>query len=159
MSDPKRYLFDECIGKPVMQKLKLLVSENIEFQHIVDKFASGEKDEDWIPKLGTEGGWVVITSDAGKHSRRGHKLPDLCSEYKVTHIILSNSLHQRTNLDKIKWLGAAWQYIEVLHDKPPGSRFHMRLKSGKGKMSFTILVEPFKIQPRRQRRNRDSTAT
>ena len=48
MSDsPKRLLFDECIGKPVMLQLLPLVSPGLEVHHLVDKFARGEKDEDW----------------------------------------------------------------------------------------------------------------
>ncbi len=147
MSEPvRRLLFDECIGKPVMRQLLPLVSPNLEVHHLVDKFAQGEKDEDWIPRLGIEGGWVLITSDAGIYSKSGQKLPDLCAEHKVTHIILSGKLHKKTTVEKITWIAAAWPFVEEVFSKPPGSRFRMRLKTPKGKTGMTIVVEPMPIK-------------
>lgn len=143
---PKRLLFDECIGKPVMLQLLPLVSPGLEVHHLVDKFKRGEQDEDWIPQLGTEGGWVLITSDAGIHSKAGQKLPDLCAEHKVTHLILSGKLHKKTTVEKITWIAAAWPFVEEIFSSPPGSRFRMRLKSCKGKNAITVVVEPVQIK-------------
>jgi hypothetical protein len=54
-----RFLFDECIGKPLMLELQSMVAPDSEFRHIVDTFRAGEKDEIWIPRLGAEGDWIA----------------------------------------------------------------------------------------------------
>lgn len=142
MSDPvRRLLFDECIGRPVMEKLRELVPQGIEFYHIVGKYTAGDKDEDWIPKLGIEGGWVVITSDAGRNSKVGQKLPDLCIIHKITHVILKGRLHHKTTLEKISLIAAAWRFFENVFTSPQGSRYFMRLRSKKGTQSLTVSVE------------------
>ncbi len=146
MTDPvRRLLFDECIGKPVMVKVRDLIPPGIEFYHIVDKYTAGEKDEDWIPKLGTEGGWVVITSDAGRNSKVGQKLPELCLIHRVTHVILSGTLSQKTTLEKITFIAAAWSFFEDVFSSPQGSRYFMRLRTPKGTQSLTVSVELCKV--------------
>jgi hypothetical protein len=114
-----RFLFDECIGKPLMLELQSMVAPDSEFRHIVDTFRAGEKDEIWIPRLGAEGDWIVITADAGTHSKRGRKLPQLCREYSVTHVVLSRTLHQRTVLEKVAALACIWPKIELLRAARP----------------------------------------
>lgn len=127
-----------------MQSILPLASSDVELQHIVDKYEQGKKDEDWIPLLKSEGNWLVITSDAGKKSKVGQKLPDLCAEHKITHIILGNKLHNRPSSDKLTWIAAGWKLVEDCFSKPPGSRFKLRLKEGQGD-SLTIALEPVKI--------------
>lgn len=90
-----------------MVKLRELVPQGIEFYHLIDKYAAGDKDEDWIPKLRVEGGWVVITADAGKNSKVGQKLPDLCVIHQVTHIILKGQFHHKTTLEKSDLIATA----------------------------------------------------
>jgi len=141
-----------------MLKLESLLSTPVMFEHTVDKFGQGQKDEDWIPKLGSEGGWVVITADAGKQSKRGHKLPDLCREFHVTHLILSSKLHHKSASEKVRWIAAAWVFIETLHDEPPGSRFQLRLKPGKG-MSLTVKVERKVTAKKKPKKKPDSGTT
>ena len=146
MSNPvRRLLFDECVGKPVMLKLQEFVPPGVELHHIIDKYAAGDKDEDWIPKLGTEGGWVVITSDAGKNSKVGQKLPDLCVIHKVTHVILKGQLHHKTTLEKISLIAAAWPLLENVFLSTYGSRYFLRLRPKKGGQSLTLSVEPCKV--------------
>ncbi len=152
MSTPaRRLLFDECIGKPVMTKLRGLIPVEIELQHLADKFAKGDKDEDWIPRLGTEGGWVVITSDAGRNSKKGQKLPELCLIHRVTHVILSGTLNQKSTLEKINSIAAAWSFFEDVFSSPQGSRYFMRLRTRRGKLGqkgkqvLTVSVDLCKV--------------
>lgn len=71
MSDPtKKFLFDECLGKPLMELLHQLVGSESEFLHICDFFASGTPDAVWIPEIAKGGGSIVITADAGKNPRK-----------------------------------------------------------------------------------------
>lgn len=124
-----------------MQKLRDFVPPEVELTHIIDKYTAGDEDEDWIPRLGTEGGWVVITSDAGKNSKVGQKLPDLCLVHKVTHVILKGQLHHRTTLEKIGLIAAAWPLLGNVFLSPHGSRYFLRLRPKKGGQSLTLSVE------------------
>jgi len=86
-------MFDECIGKPVMEQLRQAVDPVARFIHVCDEFKSGALDNDWIPQIASRGGHVVITSDGGQHSKRTEKLPLICAEYGVTHVVMSGTLH------------------------------------------------------------------
>ena len=119
--------------------------QGIEFYHIVDKYTAGDKDEDWISKLGTEGGWVVITSDAGRNSKVSQKLPDLCILHKITHIILKGQLHHKTTLEKTNLIATTWPFIENVFSSPQGSRYFLRLRTPKGTQSLTVSVELCKV--------------
>lgn len=146
MSHPvRRLLFDECIGRPVMAQLYDFVPQEVELHHIIDKYTAGDKDEDWIPKLGTEGGWVVITADAGRNSKVGQKLPDLCFVHRVTHVILKGQFHHKTTLEKIKLIAEAWPRLENVFSSPQGSRYFMRLRNQKGGRPPTVTVDLCKV--------------
>lgn len=128
-----------------MEKLHQLVSSNASFVHIVDYFSQGEKDEHWIPKLSAEGGWVVITADGGKQSKRGQKLPELCWEYGITHVVLSSTLHSKKSSEKVGILAALWSQIEPLHEMPKGSHYHLRYRTIKGKNAVVVALEEVRI--------------
>ena len=67
-----RFLFDECVGKPVMESIRQFLQSEAEFAHICDYLQQGVLDAGWVPRIAAEGGWVVITADGGKQSKRGH---------------------------------------------------------------------------------------
>ncbi len=130
-----------------MHHLLAHVNQGVELNHIVDKFRSGDKDEIWIPRLANDGNWIVFTADAGKKSKDGFKLPDLCAENHITHVILSGKLHQLKGRDKIGWIGLGWPLVEQkVYNSAPGSRFKMRLVSSNGGAALTIAVVSVDIQ-------------
>lgn len=155
MSAPlKRLIFDECLGRNVIPHLLPLVSNDVEICHMSTRFPYGTLDPNWVPVLGIEGGWVVVTADNGKNSNLGNKLPDLCAEHKVTHIILSSKLHDKKSREKISWIAAAWTHVETVFGSPAGSRFQMRLndKASKDNIgSKTISIVQLKIITMEQR--------
>ena len=138
---PPQFLFDECVGKPAMHDLRRVLKTDAKFVHITEKYGSGAKDNEWIPALAAEGGWVVITSDGGRKSKRGNKLPVICAASKLTHVVLSAKLHERTAHEKSAALAFLWSKIEVLRDEEPGSRFNLRFKSLKGKTGLAVILE------------------
>lgn len=130
-----------------MHHLLTYAIQGVELHHIIDKFFSGDKDENWIPQLASDGNWIVFTADAGKKSKDGFKLPDICAENHVTHVLLSGKLHHMKSIDKIGWIGLGWPLVEQkVYKSKPGSRFKMRLVSSKGGDSLTIAVVPIEIQ-------------
>lgn len=142
-----RFLFDECIGKPVMESIRQLVQSAAAFAHICDYLNQGVLDAEWVPRIAADGGWVVITADGGKQSKRGNKLPDLCRHYGITHVVLSAKLHGLKSREKAAAVAALRAEIEKLSDEPAGSRFRLRYKEVKGRVGMTIVLEKVEYKP------------
>ena len=131
MTNPAQFLFDECIGKPAMLQLKKIVTSDTTFAHVCDYFSQGTPDNVWVPKIAEEGNWIVISGDAGRNPSKGGKLPRLCREHKITHVILTSTLHEKPTAEKIGALAMMWKEIEATVESPPGSRFKLRYKTFK----------------------------
>ena len=139
-----------------MLSLKGLVPNDPEFRHVCDFFQQGTYDSVWIPQIASEEGWIVITSDGGRNPSKGGKLPELCREHKITHVILSPTLHNKTAADKVAALLLVWNEIELLQKVPPGSRFKLRYKHTKGVAGLRIVLEKVveTAKPRRKKKRR-----
>ena len=123
-----------------MHKLKELVPGDPHFEHVCTKFASGIADNDWIPLLGEEGGWIVISADrASRGPKTGGKLPLLCYIHKITHVLLSGKLNGKRGNEKIAALSLVWSQITELYKEVPGTRFNLRYKeTEKGVLSIVL---------------------
>ncbi len=122
-------LFDECIGKPHVERLKTLVADvsaiDAKISHVLDFQAQGVRDEDWIPRIANEG-WIVISGDRGRGGmKKGEPLPRVCLKYGVTHVLLSRGVVHRCSADKILTVLSVWHEILELHSVPRGSRYHL----------------------------------
>ena len=125
-----------------MEQLRdILPGEPPEFAHVCDFFKQGTPDNVWVPKIASEGRWIVISSDGAKKANKGGKLPDLCLAYKVTHVILSPTLHKKTAGEKVSALGFIWGQIENLDKEPAGTRFKLRFKTTKGSRALTLVLQ------------------
>jgi hypothetical protein len=125
----------------MMQTLKEIVSGDFEFKHIKDYYKEGIKDNDWIPQLGKEGGWIVISGDRAKRANKGGKLPELCKQHGITHVLLSSTLHQKKAHEKLAALALIWNEIAALHEVPLGTRFILRYKETKAKGGLRVVLE------------------
>ncbi len=139
MTERARFMFDECIPKPSMIELGKLLPSTLECAHICDRLASGALDKDWVPQIASEGRWIVITADAGKKSNLGGKLPELCKENKITHVVLSPALHKLKIQEKAGALLLVWDQIESLEKEPAGSRFKLMYRQGKKNVLRVVL--------------------
>jgi hypothetical protein len=136
-----KFLFDECISQPAMDKLKKLVSGEPHFEHLCSRFTSGIADNEWIPQLAQEGGWTVITADrARRGSQQGGKLPSLCDQFGITHVLISSTLHQRKSDEKVAALVLVWPEILQLSNDPAGTEAVLRYRSKKGTSTGCILA-------------------
>lgn len=128
--DDARLLFDECLGRPAIERLSQLVAmgkgEKPEIRHVLESAATGARDEDWIPQLAPRG-WTVITTDGGRtpNKRRGEKLPRLCACHAITHVLLSPSVHGRTSFEKLLTILSVWYPLLEIASDPSrrGKRF------------------------------------
>ncbi|MFH1108521.1 MAG: hypothetical protein V1790_04885 [Planctomycetota bacterium] len=131
---PIRLLFDECIGKPIMEQLAQAVQyshEDIEFKHLLDFQSQGIPDSDWIPQKANEG-WILISTDRGKKTGaggagHGKALPMLCRRFGMTHVLLSAKVHAKKQFDKMRAILDVWDDLVRVIDAEPGSQFLIRM--------------------------------
>jgi hypothetical protein len=96
MDQPVKLLLDECLGHPLAEDIKKMLSWDTPpptISHLFEFFKSGETDDVWIPKIASEG-WVILTADRGKKGKV--KLPGICLQHKRGRTVLANQcLHPR----------------------------------------------------------------
>jgi hypothetical protein len=108
-------LFDECfLGQlNIERELKpslALFGGDAELAHLFNKFSPGTEDHEWIPSIAREG-WIVISADRGVNSKVSEKLPLICREFGVTHVIASASLQKRPAYFKIEAITSSWPVL------------------------------------------------
>lgn len=145
MTPPLKFLFDECVGKPVMDLLRksiiALSVDEPEFAHVLDFQKQGEFDDVWIPRIAQDD-WIVVTSDRGRRGKKnGKKLPLVCKQHQVTHVALSGTIDQMNSLDKMAIILAVWDDMKKLAAAPKGSAHLIRLKGRKPHPQTPILVQ------------------
>jgi hypothetical protein len=122
-----KLLLDECLGHPLVEDLAKLLSwdhPQPTIHHLSRYFSAGTVDSVWIPQISAEG-WIVLTGDRGKN--KGDKLPAICVQYGVTHILMGSSLLHVRQIQKVTAIVAVWEEIKKCPDAPKGSRFTLRL--------------------------------
>lgn len=127
-----KVLVDENIGRPLIKALFDILqfhSSKPYFRSLLEYFEQGTLDTDWIKEI-SEDGWIVITSDRGRKSG-GNKLPILCKQHSVTHILISGKLHNSPQFEKIKAIINCWDDIVETQSAPKGSRYALRYTSAR----------------------------
>jgi hypothetical protein len=140
-----KLLFDECVGHPLVTQLANLIGvdeQEVELSHVLWKGFGGENDDVWIPKIASEG-WVIITGDEGKQSKRakGEKLPIVCSAYRVTYVSFSRAVVHFNTFEKTRTILNHWKELLVLKDAPRGSGYQIRLNNS-GHTSLVLKNPP-----------------
>lgn len=86
-------------------------------------------------------GGLSSPQTVAKSPAKGGKLPALCKEHKITHVILSSALHRKKTHEKVAALLFVWDQLEALGTAPPGSRFILRLKQVRGSDELRIALQ------------------
>lgn len=61
-----KFFFDNCVPVGLVKALHELVrNEGHEVLHLRDRFPADTPDDKWIPEIGQEGGWVLVSHDVG----------------------------------------------------------------------------------------------
>ena len=139
---PVRFFFDECLSKPVVEReitqSSRLYGSDADVAHLLSKFESQTPDRVWVPQLATEGGWIVISTDRGRHSKKSEKLPLICRAYGVSHVLLSGKLHSRNMYTKALAIEASWEGLFAAGAAPQGSGYLLHL-TGQGNFNLKPL--------------------
>jgi hypothetical protein len=131
VTQPIRFFFDECLSHLVVERQirdsLQLYGADAEVAHLFSKFDKGTPDKVWVPELRAEGGWIVISADRGSHSKKDERLPLICRELDVTHVLLSASLHRRDMHYKFLAISTCWGSLIDAASYPPGTGFSISL--------------------------------
>jgi hypothetical protein len=142
VTQPVRFLFDECISRPAVERQirdsLQLYGGDAEVAHLFDKFPPASPDKEWIPSIAKEGGWIIISADRGTHSRKDERLPNICRELGVTHVLLSASLHRRNMYFKALAISSCWHDLIEAADSPPGTGFSLIMRETKSGHVFRL---------------------
>jgi len=111
-------------------------------KHIFQISEEGEEDSEWIEKL-DKGDCIVISGDQGRDIPR---LPSICKQKNITHIVLSPNVHKSSRFERARAIIALWPHILKTFNAPPGSRFLIKQNSTK---DGYILKQVSKSVPRR----------
>jgi hypothetical protein len=135
-----KFLIDENIPPCIVQDLVHLLrhakdEETAHIKHVHSLYSEwgfntqGVWDEVWIPKIAEEG-WTIVAGDRGKASGKGKKLPDLCVQHTITHVLLSPGVHQRSKFPKLLTILSVWHELVAIGAGPRGLRYFIEPLSG-----------------------------
>jgi hypothetical protein len=126
-----KLLFDENFGKPIVSALADLAGfsrAHCRVKHLLERFQPGTPDEEWIPKIAQEG-FILISSDLGR-GKRGRRLPEICIQCGLTHVLVSGKLHNQTQFEKIRGVLVVWPRLLETAQEPPGTGYMLKMSSG-----------------------------
>jgi hypothetical protein len=143
LSEPIKLLLDECLGWPLVESINSFLSWDLPpptIRHLFSYFKAGTCDSVWIPAVADEG-WIILTADRARKSSL-HKLPAICHQYKITHILMGPSILRLKQNQKAAAIVSVWDDIKKCGDAPPGSRFILRLNSNQKPTIIQVHIEP-----------------
>lgn len=127
MNQPINLLFDENFGRPIVRVLAqafLLQKETITAKHLSELATPGTEDDIWIPQIAS-GDWIVVSGDRAKRCG-GAKLPNVCVQHKVSHVLLSSTLHNSPSFEKLRAILYVWPCLCAIMTRPRGLRFDLK---------------------------------
>lgn len=126
----KKLVFDATFGEAWVHHLCAVFRHHPRPQptimHLWELASEEEKDDEvWVAKL-TSMGHVVISGDRGTHSVLEARLPLICKEHKITHILLSDGMHHKASgFERARAIIVLWHEIVAACDDVPGSRYQI----------------------------------
>lgn len=129
-AEPPKFLFDECLGKPLTEAMRKLVGfhrHQVGVMHVFDRFPPGTHDEVWVPAIAQEN-WIIVSVDRGRSP--GPKLPRICSDFGVRHILLAPSAACLPQFEKARAFLRVWRDALNLAHAPAGTRAVLKIAHG-----------------------------
>ena len=124
-----KLLFDENISRPATCALQALIAateEEAEGCHLLERCPMGAPDSDWLSQFQDQSHpWLVVTADSAKR-RGGDRLPEICKDLRIRHVLISGKLHQRKQFDKMRAILTVWPDLREAFKSESGSRFKLQ---------------------------------
>lgn len=120
-----KILADECIPPNtfrLLARLLKLLKPPVDAVHLLDRLkAAGVPDDHWVPQIGQEGGWLVITGDCGRG--KPPRLPELLPAHNVTGVFMGGNLPQECAFVKFRAIMVNYPKIVAAAAGPAGKRY------------------------------------
>lgn len=126
-----RFFFDNNLSPRISKALNALEGERGHcVVHLREMFPSSTPDEEWMHTLGSEGDWVVITTDY-RITKNPHEVA-AWKESGLTVFFLKNSWLKIGFWDQSWQLIKRWPKLMAIADRnPKGQRFMVPIKGTK----------------------------
>ncbi len=136
----KTVYFDSNFGYPWVTGLShiFMMRQDKEpfLNHIFSFSNEGEEDDIWIPKLNKTKD-VIISADKG---RKKPRLPQVCKEYQITHILFCPSAHHLQKFEKARAIITLWPKIVETFKAPLGSRYQVKYVTSKQRCTMVQVI-------------------
>ena len=125
-----KFFFDNCIAWRLADALStLLENDGFEIVALRSKFSEDTPDEVWLPALGREGGWVVISGDVRIITNKARRAVWAAS--KLTTFFLHSSWMGKSFTERQKaarFLERWDDIVEKASGAPQGTAFYLPYK-------------------------------
>lgn len=125
-----KFFFDNCVAWRIAEALAVLLEhDGFEIIPLRAKFPENAPDEVWMPALGREGGWNVISGDARIIMNKPRRL--VWASSKLTTFFLASSWMGSafTERQKAARLLERWdEIVETAAGAAPGTAFRLPFK-------------------------------
>jgi PIN like domain len=131
-----RFFFDNCIAYRVAEALAILTErDGYEIIALRSRFPEDCPDEVWMPALGQEGGWIVLSGDRKIYTNAQRRR--IWASAKLTTFFLANAWMSAafTERQKAARLLARWDdIVEWAGRVQPGTALNLPIKGGIAKL-------------------------
>jgi hypothetical protein len=129
-----KLFFDANLSRVLVSELLAFYQNdypNLQIKHLTEFTRADAQDPDWVRMLASESTeWVVITADRGINSRRSQKLPLICRQYDIRHILFTGTLLTRGTLHHKQAIVSVWLDIIDFCRTAPGSCAKLGAQAG-----------------------------
>lgn len=144
-----KLFFDQCLSKRLPIHIAQIYSEDhpdLQTKHLSECYAPNTPDDKWIAILEKEKDWIVITADDGSGSKKP-KLPIICAQLGVTHIVMTPTLHQSPFKEHKQAILCLSPQIRVVPRLPKGTKVSMQYREFSGRKWPHLRIEnkPFDV--------------
>ena len=117
-----KFFFDNCISPRLARAIHELSKPEHEVLALRDRFDPGTADTVWIPTLGVEGGWTIVSGDLRIRTRPQER--ELLRAARLTTFFMAKGFMNLPDWEQVRWMIDKWPLMVEQADRVnPGAMF------------------------------------
>lgn len=117
-----RFFFDNCVSPRLARAIHQLIRPAHEVVALRDRFEAGAPDTLWIPALGREGDWIIVSGDLRIRTRPQER--ELLRAAQLTTFFMAGGYMNLPEWEQVRWMVDKWPLIVEQADRVnPGAMF------------------------------------
>ena len=96
-----KFFFDNCISPRLARAIHELSKPEHEVLALRDRFDPGTADTVWIPTLGVEGGWTIVSGDLRIRTRPQER--ELLRAARLTTFFMAKGFMNLPDWEQVRW--------------------------------------------------------